>query len=563
MKNFSVLTIGLSLLLYCATGWCNGTTDQPTGAASQGSAANTLTITSSPELSNLTTTWANEYERLNPAVKINIAKTGEDQAKVAVSFISNEVPQGVKDGEGWNMVVGRDAIVAVVNAKNPMLSEIYHQGISAEEFAQLFSTPAKRNWNSMIQGGQDVVIKTYLVDNEKVNEAIGRFTAIDNATLIETKVSTSAEFVSDVQKDVYAIGFCRLTDVRDAATNTIVKGLQLLPIDKNQNGRIDNFENIYTNMDAFTRGIWIGKYPYALCGNIYAVSSTQPTDENAVAFLTWVTTNGQKYLNQNGYSDLASREVKANIDALTGKDMVLPQDNPKSFISRTWLINLLVLCVVGLIVAALVRYIKKQNLTVQHEGVEITPVLNENLLLAPKGLYFDKTHTWAFMEEDGNVKVGIDDFLQHITGTLTRIHMKNPGERVRKGEKIMTIVHGGKQLNIYAPISGVIREQNRMLLTDSSLINSAPFTEGWVYVLEPKNWVREIQFLFMGETYKEWLSDEFIRLKDFFAATVRSNKAVYAHIILQDGGELTDNVLADMGPEVWEDFQTKFIDTSK
>jgi glycine cleavage system H lipoate-binding protein len=167
------------------------------------------------------------------------------------------------------------------------------------------------------------------------------------------------------------------------------------------------------------------------------------------------------------------------------------------------------------------------------------------------------------MEEDGNVKVGIDDFLQHITGNLTRIHMKDAGEKVRKGEKIMTLVHEGKQLNIYAPISGVIKEQNWNLLTDASLINSAPFSEGWVYLIEPKNWVREIQFLFMGEKYKEWLGDEFSRLKDFFAASVRSNKTVYAHIILQDGGELTDNVLADMEPEVWEDFQTKFIDTSK
>ncbi len=35
------------------------------------------------------------------------------------------------------------------------------------------------------------------------------------------------------------------------------------------------------------------------------------------------------------------------------------------------------------------------------------------------------------------------------------------------------------------------------------------------------------------------------------------------NVILQDGGQLTDNVLADLGPEVWEDFQTNFIDKSK
>ena len=44
------------------------------------------------------------------------------------------------------------------------------------------------------------------------------------------------------------------------------------------------------------------------------------------------------------------------------------------------------------------------------------------------------------MEKDGVVKVGIDDFLQHITGTLTKIKMKEPGEKVRKGEKILSII---------------------------------------------------------------------------------------------------------------------------
>jgi glycine cleavage system H lipoate-binding protein len=202
-------------------------------------------------------------------------------------------------------------------------------------------------------------------------------------------------------------------------------------------------------------------------------------------------------------------------------------------------------------------------LTATEGDINLVPVLNEDMLAAPKGLYFDKTHTWAFMEKDGMVKVGIDDFLQHITGTITRIKMKETGEKVRKGEKILTLIQDGKQLNIYSPISGVIREQNKILVANASSINSSPYSHGWVYLIEPKNWVREIQFLFMGEKYKEWLSDEFTRLKDFFAATVKTNTAVYAHIVLQDGGELTDNVLADLGPEVWEDFQTHFIDPSK
>jgi hypothetical protein len=32
---------------------------------------------------------------------------------------------------------------------------------------------------------------------------------------------------------------------------------------------------------------------------------------------------------------------------------------------------------------------------------------------------------------------------------------------------------------------------------------------------------------------------------------------------MQDGGELTDNPLEGLGPEVWEEFQSNFINISK
>ncbi|MBL7970178.1 MAG: hypothetical protein JNL03_01550, partial [Prolixibacteraceae bacterium] len=73
----------------------------------------------------------------------------------------------------------------------------------------------------------------------------------------------------------------------------------------------------------------------------------------------------------------------------------------------------------------------------------------------------------------------------------------------------------------------------------------------------------EIQYLSMAEKYKEWLKNEFSRLRDFFATELKVDSAEYAYAVLQDGGALKDNVLADLGPEVWEDFQVRFIDSSK
>ncbi|MFZ4412645.1 MAG: glycine cleavage system protein H [Bacteroidales bacterium] len=188
---------------------------------------------------------------------------------------------------------------------------------------------------------------------------------------------------------------------------------------------------------------------------------------------------------------------------------------------------------------------------------------NEASISAPKGLYFDKTHTWAFMEKNGIVKIGIDDFLLHITGTLSRVKMKSPGDKIYKGEAVLSIIRNGKQLSINSPITGTIKLQNNQLLEDCSILNTAPYSEGWVYMVEPSNWLREIQFLIMSEKYKEWLKNEFSRLKDFLVTIQTKNNTTLIPIILQDGGELKDNLLEDLEPEVWEEFQAKFINTSK
>jgi glycine cleavage system H lipoate-binding protein len=243
---------------------------------------------------------------------------------------------------------------------------------------------------------------------------------------------------------------------------------------------------------------------------------------------------------------------------------VPPSDSGKKspLMPLSWLLSLGAIIVILLFVV-LFNFKRNNQSSIDSEDIEITPALNENSILAPRGLYYDKTHTWAYMEQDGLVKIGVDDFLKHITGQLTQLKMKSPGEKVRKGEIILSVIRNGKQLNLYSPVSGFIRKQNAFLIDTPSKINILPYTDGWVYQIEPTNWIREVRFLFMFDNYREWLEDEFARLKDFLALSANTNQVVYEHVVLQDGGELKDNILSDLGPEVWEEFQTRFIDTSK
>jgi glycine cleavage system H lipoate-binding protein len=222
-------------------------------------------------------------------------------------------------------------------------------------------------------------------------------------------------------------------------------------------------------------------------------------------------------------------------------------------------IAFIVLCIT---VDLLVKFVRNRKTKVPAISLVTSRVFNEASVSVPGGLYYNKTHTWAFMEKSGLVKIGIDDFLIHITGPLSRVKMKHPGEEIRKGEPAFTIIQNGKQLVINAPVSGTVKFQNSQLLDEISLMSASPLHEGWLYAIEPSNWEKESKYLIMADKYKEWLKNEFSRLKDFLAYNRQTSHAEFVPVMLQDGGELKDNLLTDFGPEVWEDFQIKFINTS-
>jgi len=59
----------------------------------------------------------------------------------------------------------------------------------------------------------------------------------------------------------------------------------------------------------------------------------------------------------------------------------------------------------------------------------------------------------------------------------------------------------------------------------------------------------------------EWADKEITRFKDFLSlGAMRKYSTEPAMLMLQDGGEIRDNVLSELPDEVWKDFQEEFLD---
>ena len=77
MKSI-LLFLGGLLILSCKTGYANTTADNQPKSKPDQSTANPMIIRSSPDLYDLTSSWAREFSRLNPEASITIDKFADD-----------------------------------------------------------------------------------------------------------------------------------------------------------------------------------------------------------------------------------------------------------------------------------------------------------------------------------------------------------------------------------------------------------------------------------------------------------------------------------------------------
>ncbi|MCB2222480.1 MAG: hypothetical protein KQI35_19005 [Bacteroidetes bacterium] len=535
-----------------------------TGLAKSGEQEQPIIVYSSPDLTNLSNGFIHEFEQEFPDGNFIVSSqmpAKSEKGKHYLGFTSEEAYNNLTEKPGWRMVIGRDVIVPVINSANPFFQKEEKQGISSNELKILFEKEGKTTWGNLLGNQDPSPIKLYSLNDNSIQSGIDDYLGIKERLNDFIYVNSADELVTRIQSDPHAIGFCKITDLIDPSQQSLMEGIGILPIDKNGNGIIDYHENIYGNLNDFMRGVWIGKYPKQLIHNLYVISDSKPEDAATIGFLKWVITDGQNLLGSSGHSALVYTERPNKMEALISP-INIEQSNPNNYrLVKIVLFAFVALAIIGFIFNIILTR-KRKGLVAAEESDGIMKTIDANKITIPRGLYFDKTHTWVFMDQDGMVKIGLDDFLQHITGPFTRIKMKNPGEKVKKHEQIMTLIQDGKQLNIYAPVSGTIKEINETLVTDPFVINESPYRDGWVYMMEPSNWLREIQFLRMADKYKEWLQYEFTRLKDFLAGTINIGQKELVPVAYQEGGELKDQVLREQGPEVWEDFQKKFVDVS-
>jgi glycine cleavage system H protein len=97
----------------------------------------------------------------------------------------------------------------------------------------------------------------------------------------------------------------------------------------------------------------------------------------------------------------------------------------------------------------------------------------------PENLQYTKEHEWLKVE-DGIATVGITAFAAESLGDIVFVQLPEAGSAITAGEVFGEVESTKSVSELYAPVSGEVVEVNGTTSDTPEVINSDPYTEGWL-----------------------------------------------------------------------------------
>jgi glycine cleavage system H protein len=122
----------------------------------------------------------------------------------------------------------------------------------------------------------------------------------------------------------------------------------------------------------------------------------------------------------------------------------------------------------------------------------------------PDNLRYTADHEWVEELDGGTLRVGITSYAQNALGDVVYVSLPAVGDTVTSGETCGEVESTKSVSDLYAPLSGEITAVNSALDGAPELVNTAPYTDGWMYELRPSD-VEGVTGLLDVATYRKGL----------------------------------------------------------
>lgn len=310
MKQFIKSFILLFTLLSTFSGPEGYSQEKPSGQ---------ISISGAFALYPMVVRWADEYKKINPDVRFDISAGGAGKGisdvlngMVEIGMVSREIyPEEMKKG-AFPVAVTKDAVVAVVSDLNPALTDIMTKGLKKDAANNIWITGKYTTWAQAFGSKSTSPIHIYTrSDACGAAEMWAKYLGKKQEDLLGVGVFGDPGLAQAIKRDPLGIGYNNIGYAYDATTRKLIKGLKVVPIDLNNNGKIDPDENFYDSMNDIMAAIASGKYPSPPARELYFVMKGSPIKNKVLTgFINWVLSDGQKFVDEAGYISLTKVKIE-------------------------------------------------------------------------------------------------------------------------------------------------------------------------------------------------------------------------------------------------------------
>lgn len=262
--------------------------------------------------------WAEKYQAANPNVQFDVSAGGAGKGMtdalsgaVDIGMVSRDISADEEaQGAYWVPVV-IDAVFPTISDQNPVKDILMSKGITQETFTKLFITGEYKTWGDVV-GDPSITDEVHVYTRSDACGAAdtwAKYLGGKQEDLLGIGVGSDPALLDAVIKDPLGIGYNNLNYAFDITTGKNVTGSLVVPIDVNADGSASEDEVLLSTSEAVD-AVASGKYPSPPARKLNLVTNGKP--EGAVkAFIVWILTEGQQYVNQSGYILLTEADVTA------------------------------------------------------------------------------------------------------------------------------------------------------------------------------------------------------------------------------------------------------------
>lgn len=165
---------------------------------------------------------------------------------------------------------------------------------------------------------------------------------------------------------------------------------------------------------------------------------------------------------------------------------------------------------------------------------------------------FHPGHTWLSDEGHQNARVGMDAFAANLLGTIDSIDFAEPNRWVRQGQRLCTISHSDRKVDLLSPVEGVLVSINQELKANPAMAVNDPYYSGWLCTIKAPEISINSKNLLHGPLVPAWMNNSVVRLSEMLQSQT-------APALAQDGGLPLKGLLFQVSSDVQKQLTKEFF----